>query len=162
MARKTDKEIMKKEPERGPSPFAEMERWFDESFRRPFGLWRSAWLPRMWDIGNGDFTPNVDIYEEKDNITVTAELPGMTKDDISVDISDDLVTISGEKKHEGKTEKDDYFRIERSFGTFRRSFRLPKEVIADKAKATFRDGILELKIPKTDEAKRKKKKIPIE
>lgn len=162
MARKTGKEIVKKEPMLGLSPFEEMERWFDESFRRPFGLWRSSWLPRMWDAGNGDFTPSVDIYEEKEDIIIKAELPGMKKNDITVDITDDLVTISGEKKEEKKTEKDDYFRVERAFGTFKRSFRLPKDVIADKAKAQFDDGILELRIPKTGDAKKRKKTVPIE
>ena len=79
-----------------------------------------------------------------------------------LNLTEDTVTISGEKKQEEKVEKKDYYRLERSYGTFTRSFRLPKEVQTDKAKATFKDGVLEVKVPKTEEAKKKEKKVPVE
>ena len=107
-------------------------------------------------------SPNVDIFEEGDNFVVKAEIPGMKKEDIEVNLTADMITISGEKKKEEKIEKKDYYRVERSYGSFRRSFRLPKEVQADKAKASFKDGILEVKVPKTEEAIKKEKKVLIE
>ena len=114
-------------------------------------------MPEMEEVA-----PKVDIFEEGDNFVVKAEIPGIKKEEIEVNLTDDMVTISGEKKKEEKVEKKDYYRFERSFGSFSRSFRLPKDVQADKAKAIFKDGVLELKVPKTEEAKKKEKKVPIE
>ncbi len=163
MARKkeTSKEVAKVEPTRLPSPFEEMERWFDEFFRRPFSLFGPSWLPRLRMPEIEEISPSVDIFEEGDDVVVKAELPGMKKDDIDVTLSDDTITISGEKKREEKVEKKNYYRYERSFGSFSRSFRLPVDVQADKAKATFKDGILEIRIPKTEEAKKRQRKLQI-
>ncbi|HHN64489.1 MAG TPA: Hsp20/alpha crystallin family protein [Nitrospirae bacterium] len=163
MARKkeTSKEVVKVEPTRLPSPFEEMERWFDEFFRRPFSLFGPSWLPRLRMPEIEEISPSVDIFEEGDDVVVKAELPGMKKDDIDVTLSDDTITISGEKKREEKVEKKNYYRYERSFGSFSRSFRLPVDVQADKAKATFKDGILEIRIPKTEEAKKRQRKLQI-
>jgi HSP20 family protein len=86
----------------------------------------------------------------------------MTKKDIEVTLTDDYITLSGEKKKEEKVEKKDYHRFERSYGSFKRSFRLPAEIQADKVKAKFDNGVLEVRMPKTEEAKKKEKKILIE
>jgi len=86
----------------------------------------------------------------------------MTKKDIEVNISDDTITLSGEKKKEEKVEKKNYYHLERSYGSFSRSFRLPTDVQTDKAKASFKNGVLEIRIPKTEEAKKKTKKITIQ
>jgi HSP20 family protein len=145
--------------ENGVKGTREMERWFADFFGRPFG---PSWLPRMRLPEFEEMSPSVDIFEQKDSIVVKAELPGMKKEDIDVSLTDDMITISGEKKKETKVEKKNYFRSERSHGSFSRSFRLPKEVQTDRAKATFNDGILEINIPKTEEAKRKEKKLSIE
>ena len=162
MPKKESKEIAKAEPARALSPFEEMERRFEDLFRRPFSLLEQSWWPRLRMPEMEEVAPKVDIFEEGDNFVVKAEIPGMKKEEIEVNLTDDMVTISGEKKKEEKVEKKDYYRFERSFGSFSRSFRLPKDVQADKAKAIFKDGVLELKVPKTEEAKKKEKKVPIE
>ena len=155
---KESKAVTKAEPSGIRAPFHEMERWFEDFFRRP----RRSWWPRVrtpeWD----EFSPSVDIFTEKDNVIVKAELPGMKKENIDVSITDHTMRISGEKKREKKTEKKDYYWEESSYGSFVRSFQLPSEVQTDKASANFKDGVLEIKIPKTEEAKKKEKKVAIQ
>ncbi len=164
MAKKEEKELARKEGEElAPfSPFDEMERRLEDFLRRPFSLLGPPWWPARRLAEAGIVSPRVDIFEEADNVVVKAELPGMKKEDIAVNLTDNTVTISGEKKKEEKVEKKDFYRLERSFGSFSRSFSLPSEVDTSKAKAQFRDGVLEVKVPKTEEAKKKEKKIPIE
>jgi len=162
MAKHEAKEIVKTEPERGLSTFEEMERRVEDLFRMPFSLMEpSRWARKRMSEMEG-VSPRVDIFEEGGNFVVKAEIPGMKKKDIEVSLTNDMVTISGEKKHEEKVEKKDYYRLERSYGSFSRSFRLPKEVQTDKARATFKDGVLEVTVPKTEEAKKKEKKIAVE
>jgi HSP20 family protein len=144
------------------TPFEEMEKRFEDFFRRPFSLFGPSWLPRMKFPETGVISPDVDIFEEGNDIVVKAEIPGMKKENIEVNLTDDMITVSGEKKQEEKVEKKDYYRIERSYGSFTRSFKLPKNVQSDKAKATFKEGVLEIRVPKTAEAISKEKKIPIE
>jgi HSP20 family protein len=148
------------EESRGLLPFEEMERWFDEAFQGPFSLFRRPFFPSRWS-GEG-VTPAVDFLEDGDEFVVKAELPGMEKNDININLQGDLLTISGEKKKEDKVEEKNYLRIERSSGRFSRSFRLPAEVLSDKATATFTDGILELRLPKSEEAKKKEINIKVE
>lgn len=155
-----EKEVMVPEKAELVSPFEEMERWFGDFFNRPF--FSPMWMPRFNLPRMQQVTPSLDIYEEEDAVVVKAELPGIGKEDVEVDISDDLLTISGEKKAEEKLERKDYHRIERSYGSFSRSVRLPGEVLSDQAKASFKDGVLEVRIPKTEAAKQKKRKIEIE
>jgi HSP20 family protein len=162
MAKKKSKEIVKIEPTKAPSPFEEMEKWFEDFFRRPFSLMRPSWFPRLRMPEIEEVAPSVDVFEEGDDVVVKAELPGMSKENIDVKITDDIVTISGEKKKEEKIEKKDYHRMERSYGSFTRSFRLPSEVQTDKATAKFKEGVLEVRIPKTEEAKKKEKKVLVE
>ncbi|GAQ95769.1 HSP20 family protein [Thermodesulfovibrio aggregans] len=159
MTRKETKDVARVEPSI-LSPFEEIERLFDEVMRRPFSLFRS-FVPRVRE--EAEFiSPAVDIYEEGDDLVVKAELPGINKEDIEVKITDDYITISGEKKREEKVEKKDYYRYERSYGSFSRTFRLPVDVQTDKAKAKFENGVLEIRIPKTEEAKKKERKLQIE
>ena len=162
MAGKESKELAKKEPERAMSPFIEMERRFEDLFRRPFSLMEPSWWPRLRMPEMEEVSAKVDIFEAGDNVVVKAEIPGLKKEDIEVNLTGDMITISGEKKKEEKVEKKDYYRVECSYGSFTRSFHLPKEVQTDKAKATFKDGVLEVKVPKTEEAKKKEKKVPVE
>lgn len=158
--KKEERELEPYRPSEWLAPFRRMEEVFEDFFRRPFGR---PWLPSLpkWFEGI-EPSPSVDIFEEGDDIVVKTELPGMTKDDIEVNITENRITLSGEKKKEEKMEKKDYYRLERSYGSFRRSFDLPTEVQTDKAKASFKDGVLEVRIPKTEEAKKKVKKITIE
>lgn len=97
--------------------------------------------------------PKIDVKETEENLTVKAELPGMTKEDISVELKDSILTISGEKKEE-KNEKDAKFlRTEITYGSFSRSFHIPVGVEHDKIKAEFKDGILNIIIPKSEKEK---------
>jgi len=162
MAEKESKQMVKAEPAKAASPFQEMERRFEDWFRRPLSLVEPSWWPRLRMPEMEEVSPKVDIFEEADNFVVKAEVPGLKKEEIEVSLTDDMVTISGEKRKEEKVEKKDYYRMERSYGSFMRSFRLPKEIQTDKAKATFKNGVLEVRAPKTEEAKKKEKKVPIE
>jgi HSP20 family protein len=162
MAKKKSKELVRVEPTKALSPFEEMERWFESFFRRPFPFISPSWWPRLRMPEVEEVAPSVDIFIEGEDVVVKAEVPGMKKEDLDVSLTEDTITISGEKKKEEKVEKKDYYRVERSYGSFKRSSRLPAEVQTEKATAKFKDGILEVRIPKTEEAKKKEKKLLIE
>jgi HSP20 family protein len=153
--------LIKVEPARPLSTFEEVERRFEDFFRRPFALTGPPWLPGL-RMAESEIAPSIDIYEEDGDVVVKAELPGMKKEDIEVNLADQMITVSGEKKKEEKVEKKGYYRLERSYGSFARSFNLPSGVRTDDAKATFKNGVLEIRIPKTEEAKRKVNKVSIE
>ena len=157
MAKKKEESLMRGEPSRGISPFEEAERWFEDVFKRPFPGFGPDWLPRLRMPAFEAVSPSVDIYRDKGDMVLKAEIPGMKKEDLNISITDDTVSISGEKKKEERVEKKDYYRYERSSGSFCRSFRLPKGVLADKAAAKFEDGVLEIRIPVSEEAKKEKK-----
>jgi HSP20 family protein len=168
MAKEEKKELAKVESKKAILPFHEMEKRFEEMekrfedfFRRPFSSMPS-WLSRLRMPEVEEVVPSVDIVKEGDDIVVKAELPGIKKEDIDVSLTKDTITISGEKKKEEKIEKKDYYSLERSYGSFKRSFSLPAEVQTEKASAKFKDGVLEIRIPKTEEAKKKEKKVVIE
>jgi HSP20 family protein len=101
------------------------------------------------------WTPAVDVREDDDNFLVSAELPGMTKDDIHVEVQNNTLSIKGERKFEKKQETENYHFIERSYGSFYRSFTLPQNVNPDKIDAEYKDGILHIKLPKREEVKPK-------
>ncbi len=105
------------------------------------------------------WAPRVDIKESEDELIVHAEVPGMKKEDFNVNMKEGVLSISGEKRAEEKTESENWHRIERMFGRFQRSFYIPTEVDDKKIKASYKDGVLEVKLPKKEEAKRKE--IPI-
>jgi len=157
------KEIAAYRPSKGPKVFEQMDRLFEDFFGRRFGPWlpSTRWPEINWPAELEVFH-SVDIFEEKDEVVVKAALPGMAKEDVNVKVTENTVTIAGEKKKEEKVEKKDYYRFERSYGSFSRSFRLPADVQTDKAKATFKDGLLEIRVPKTEEAKKKQVKVKIE
>jgi HSP20 family protein len=97
-----------------------------------------------------NFNPRIDISEDENNIYVEAELPGIKKDDLKISIQDNILTISGEKKSEVEDKKDkSYYRSERCYGSFQRSFTLPSEVNRDKTEAKFEDGILKVNLKKS-------------
>lgn len=161
MKKSESKGLVKVRPARMVSPFESMERRFEEFFRRPFSMMGFPWWSGL-EAAEGEIAPSVDIYEEGGDVVVKSELPGMKKEDIEVNLTEDSITISGEKKKEEKVEKKGYSRLERSYGSFTRSFGLPSEVRTEDAKAKFKDGILEIRIPKTEEAKRKARKVSID
>jgi len=161
MTRKESKELGNREPARGLRTFEEAERWFEAAFRRPFSLFSHRW-PRFRPMEMEEVSPSLDIFDEDGNVVIKAELPGMKKEDVEVSVTDHTMRITGEKKREEKVEKKNYYWEERSYGSFSRSFQLPSEVQTDKAEAKFKDGILEVRIPKTEEAKSKEKKVKVE
>jgi HSP20 family protein len=119
----------------------------DRLFESPLNeLTRTANLLSGW-------TPALDVYEDKDNFTVKAELPGMKREDIEVSLHDGSLSISGERKSETKHDDAEVYRTERFFGRFQRSVSLPTAVAADKVKAAYKDGLLTITLPKTEEAK---------
>ncbi len=160
---KEKKELEPYRPSRDLSVFEQMDRLFGDFFGRRFGPWwpGARWPEIRWPA-EMEASPSVDIFEDKDEVVVKAEIPGMVKEDVDVNITENTLTISGEKKKEEKVEKKDYYRIERSCGSFSRSFQLPSNVRTEKAKATFKNGVLEIRLPKTEEAKKKEIKIKIE
>jgi HSP20 family protein len=108
------------------------------------------------DMSLGSWRPVVDIYENEDSVVVKAELPGVDKKDIKVDLKDGVLTLTGERSHEKEVNEDKYYRKERAYGRFHRSFTVPAEIDPDKIKAEFKDGVLKVEIPKPEEQKPKK------
>jgi HSP20 family protein len=164
MAVKGLKELVKREKTRPLTPFTpfyDIEQWFEDAWKRPF----SMLSPFMWSDLRSDLyeiSPTVDIYEEGKEVVLKADLPGMKKEDIKIDVSDNILTITGEKRKEEKVEKEDYYRHERVFGSFHRKFELPTDLDTEKIKAHFEDGILEVRFPMTKEVEKKHMKISIE
>ena len=148
-------------------PLASLRREFDRLFddfsavsgQRP-GSVVSAEPFWRGEFGFGQ-APAVDIVEHDENYQVTAELPGMDEKDIDVKFADGVLTIKGEKREESEEKQKDYYRSERRFGAFQRSFRVPDGVEADKIAANVKDGVLTVLLPKSDDAKKREKKIQI-
>lgn len=134
----------------------EMNRLFDD-FLSDFSL-----MP----FGEGEgrfktFTPCIDVTEDDEAIHVKAEVPGMTEKDIDVSLTSDFLTIKGEKSEETEDKKRDYYRKERSYGSFQRVVPLPEEIDTEKAEASFKNGVLNITLPKIPGASPKGKKIPV-
>ena len=102
-----------------------------------------------------DLQPVVDIYENDANFVIKAELPGIDKKDIGIDVKGRVLTLKGERSSENEVEKDKYYRCERTFGRFERSFTLPGEINVDKINANYQDGVLKIEVPKPKEHKPK-------
>jgi|SRR5215813_2924346 len=152
-----------------------MERW------RPFGLsTMDRWEPfRVSDIqcevnrlfdnffggpasGTGrTWAPPVDMYATKDDLVLGVEMPGVSEKDVSVSITGDLLTVKGERRFENQVKEKDLLHVERTYGKFERLIQLPMAVQADRVKATYRDGILEIRLPKAEEVKPKEIKIDV-
>jgi HSP20 family protein len=148
-------------------PFMEFERWERDTARMMEDLldrrMRPWWPERRLRTEEFELTgPAIDIYEEDDDIVVKAELPGITTDSIEVNLAHRILTIKGVKKREVEIRQENYFRSERSYGSFRRAIELPKKVRGDKVKASFKNGILEVRLPKTEDAKLKEVKVKID
>jgi HSP20 family protein len=110
----------------------------------------------------GEWLPSLDVAETKGDLVVKAELPGMDPKDIEISLSEGVLTIRGEKKQEKEEKEEGYHLIERSYGSFTRSIRLPKDVQNDKINASFKNGVLKVVLPKSEEAKKKEIKIKVE
>src|SRR4030095_14364130 len=132
----------------GTSPFRalqqaadEMDRMFDD-----FGLWR-RWPSGRRETGAQAWAPDVEVFQKNNELTIKADLPGLKRDEVTVEVTDQAVTIHGERKRELDEEHEGIYRSERSYGSFWRVISLPEGAISEQAKATFRDGVLEITMP---------------
>jgi HSP20 family protein len=134
-------------------PFAELADW--RPFFGPlFGREGRSALEELWGrAGSRGFAPSVDISEDDGNFIVTAELPGMKREDVNVELEDDVLTVRGEKRSEREEKKEKRRFVERSYGTFSRSFTLPANADPEKVNAAFKDGVLTVTIGKRPETK---------
>ena len=130
-----------------------MNKLFEQTLARTRGDDEGV-APSAW-------SPSVDIYETAEAIVLTAELPGLKREDIEIQLRDSTLTLKGERKFEREVKDENYLRIERSYGAFQRAFSLPTVVQQDKIKAVFRDGVLEVTMPKAEEAKPKQVKVEV-
>ncbi|HMK50112.1 MAG TPA: Hsp20/alpha crystallin family protein [Thermodesulfovibrionales bacterium] len=139
------------------NPFAdfrtEMNSLFDNFFR---GFEMEPSWARL-----GAFNPKIDVKESAKEISISAELPGLDDKDVVVSLTKDTVTITGEKKQEKESKGKDFYRMERSYGSFSRTIPLPSEIDPDKVKAEFKKGILSISLPKTAKAIKDMKKISV-
>lgn len=128
---------------------------FDRFFGRDLMLERPIWGDRAW-------SPAIDLYDQKDRLVVKAELPGIEKKDVKVSVDGDILSIKGEVNQEQETKDKDYYYSERTYGSFYRTVALPVAVQKDKVKASYRDGILTIDLPKGEEAKPKEIEIQVQ
>jgi HSP20 family protein len=158
----------------GGDPFAAMRRFAEEIDRvfEGFGLGHglmSAWpfrgrrglAPHGPGMEPAAWSPAVEVFQRGDRLVIRADLPGLTKDDIHVEVKDDAVTIRGERQHEHEERQEGYFHSERSYGSFFRSIPLPDGALADKADASFRDGVLEVTVPAPRHAESKGRRLEV-
>ena len=131
----------------------EMNRLFDSFFGRPLAAGRAT--------GSSVWTPVVDVYETKDDFVLDFELPGIREKEVSLSITGDLLTVKGERQFNQQRKDDSYHHMERAYGKFERTVQLPLPVQAGRVTATYRDGVLEVKLPKAEEIKPKEIKIDI-
>ncbi|MBO0695311.1 MAG: Hsp20/alpha crystallin family protein [Verrucomicrobia bacterium] len=144
--------------ERTPDPFSylrnQINRVFDD-------FWGESLLTPRHEIAAAGFWPQVDVTETDKEIKVSAEIPGVEAKDIDVTVEDSMLTIKGEKKYEREEKEKGQYRMERSYGSFRRAIELPAEVDESKAKAEFKKGVLRLTLPKRPGAQSRRKKIAV-
>lgn len=157
------------EQQAGWTPFESLKREIDRLFDdfHPFG-WRLPMARSPFDFalhrlsGAGwPVAPAIDLAEKEKQYEITAELPGLDEKDVEISLSNQTLTIKGEKKEEKEEKQKDYYLSERRYGSFQRSFQLPEGVDADKIDATFSKGILTVKLPKTAGAQKAEKRISI-
>jgi len=131
-----------------------INRLFEDAFPRA--------RDREEDLSLGTWRPAVDIYEGETGVVLKAELPGIKKEDVSVEVKDNVLTIKGERKVDSEVKEKNYYRRERTHGSFSRSFNLQYAVNPDKIKARFKDGVLEIEVPKPEEEKTKQINVNID
>jgi HSP20 family protein len=129
----------------------EVNRLFSTKLNRAFGDDEG--------IARGAWNPTVDIYENKDQIVIEAELPGMSREDFDLSFENNIITLRGERRFEKKDESDNYHRVERSYGAFSRSFTLPPTVSGEGISAEYRNGVLRVTLPKREEVKARRIEI---
>jgi len=143
----------------GFNPFSLMRRLSDEmdrAFASSFGLWPggAAAETAVW-------SPPIETFERDNDIVVRAELPGLSKDDVKVEVTPEGLVIQGERKREHEEEREGFYRSERMYGRFHRLIPMPEGVDTEKVNAQFKDGVLEVTVPIPESMKRKRREIPI-
>lgn len=143
----------------------EIDRLFDGMFRGMMNPWDFDFMPR-WASSNAGGTgsaimPRLDVSSDEKAYTVTAELPGVQPDDVKIEVRDNALILHGEKKSENTEEKKDYYLSERSYGSFERALALPEDAVVDEIKATHKDGVLSITIPRKEPDKPQSKTIEI-
>jgi HSP20 family protein len=134
-------------------PISELNREFNRIFTTAFpGLSRSYANPEE-GLLNGSWNPSVDVYEDQNGIVLEADLPGMKPGDFALNIENNVLTLSGERRFERKTEEGNYHRVERSYGQFARTFTLPATVNVEQINAEFKEGVLRVTLPRREETK---------
>src|SRR5262245_3495165 len=136
----------------------EMERMFEHFFERRMGSPQSG---SLWPVRSGNPAP-VDLYEDQNELVAKVELPGLEKDEIKVSISNHTLTITAEKQHKEEIKEENYYRVERNHGTVRRSVELPADVETDQVKASFKNGLLEIRMPRSQTEQSKQKRIEVQ
>jgi HSP20 family protein len=141
-------------------PFREMDRLFDRFIAHPFaGRWTRPWYEGMLGLEEEMYVPRVDVIDRENEVVIRAEVPGVTKDDLDISMTDDSLTLRGSVAHEERKEEADYVVQETRRGGFSRTIPLPAYVDQSKVKARYHDGIVELTLPKTERSKRRKVEI---
>lgn len=149
------------ESTRLPVLLDEMERMMSEMFHRPtLGFDTTPLRGLLGEFSRGGMSPAVDVFEDEGKIVVKADIPGLSKEEINVKLVENILEITGEKKSEEKVDRRDYLKVERSYGKFSRTLRLPEGLDTEHVTASFTNGVLEIKIPKI-EGKRTVKHINI-
>ncbi len=138
-------------------PFQDLKKEMDRLWQEFFG---KSYLPERWEVV--EWAPAVDVSETEDEVIVKADLPGVKPEEIEINLVDNVLTIKGEKKRETEEKKENYYRVERYYGSFMRAIQLPSEVDVEKVKAQYKDGVLKVTLPKKPEAKKKLIKVEIE
>jgi HSP20 family protein len=131
-----------------------MNHLFDHALSRTHADDKEGLTASMW-------SPSVDIFETPDSIVMKAELPGVSRDNIDIQVQDNTLTLKGERKFEHEVKEENYLRVERSYGAFQRTFNLPTGVQQGKIRAVFKDGVLEVTMPKAEEPKPTQVKIDV-
>src|SRR5262245_11210525 len=133
----------------GAGPFRALQRMADQMDRmfEDFGV-GSRWMRPLWrETGVEAWAPQIDVFQKNNELTIRADLPGLKREEVTVEITDDAVAIQGERKREHEEEREGYYRSERSYGSFYRVIPLPEGTITEQAKANFKDGVLEITMP---------------
>lgn len=138
-------------------PFQDLKKEMDRLWQEFFG---KSYLPERWEVV--EWAPAVDVSETDEEVIVKADLPGVKPEEIEINLVDNVLTIKGEKKRETEEKKENYYRVERYYGSFMRAIQLPSEVDGEKVKAQYKDGVLKVTLPKKPEAKKKLIKVEVE
>ena len=153
--------LVRRDPYTSGNPYRLLDRFSDQMDRLfgDFGFGRSGRSPWRGDVEL--WAPEIEVFHRNNELVVRADLPGMTKDDVKVDVTDDSLIIQGERKREHEDDREGFYRSERTYGSFYRAIPLPEGAMADQAKATFKDGVLEVTTPAPSEQVRRGRRLEI-